>query len=341
MNAWVLEAGSGLTRQERRPLVPGPGEVVLDVVATGLCHSDLSVMDRPVGDLPYRLPVVLGHEIAGRVARLGEGVASLEVGAEVVVHGPSGCGRCRRCRAGAQQYCVVARDQGLWPPGLGADGGLAPQVLVRHERAVVDASGLDPFLAAPLTDAGLTAFSAISAASRALVPGSRALVVGVGGLGHLAIQCLRGLEDVIVVALDRSAEARALARRCGAHEVASAVEHVAGPAEGFDVVLDFVGSERTLATGIGVLRENGVISIVGLGGGTVAVGLGVVPFGTSVHTPFWGSRDELVEVLDLARGGVLRPQVEVVRMSDVPEAYRAMRAGEVTGRLVVDVGGSA
>lgn len=232
---------------------PGPGQVLLKVTAAGLCHSDLAVMSWPEEQFPYPLPMTLGHEGVGIVAALGSGTTGVAEGDEVAVYGPWGCGQCRKCAEGKENCCPHAAGLGIMPPGLGSPGALAEYMVVDSPRHLVPLKGLDPVQAAPLTDAGLTPYHAIRTSLPKLVPGSTAVVIGVGGLGHLAVQLLRALTPARVVALDVSTDKLELARAVGAHETllsdgeaASRVRALTG-GTGAEVVLDFVGAGATLA----------------------------------------------------------------------------------------------
>lgn len=321
------------------PLPRGP-EVLVEVQAVGLCHSDLFVMSCDEGVLPYDLPLTLGHEVAGRVVAVGEGADSSLVGRDGVVHGVWSCGECHNCRRGQDNHCVAL--DGRVGCGLGRDGGLAAYVLVPDARHFVTANGVPPAALAPLADAGLTAYHAIRLHRDALVGDCAALVIGVGGLGHLAVQILRATTSARVVASDPRPEACALAERLGAHDAATSVdEAMAGLTSstgltGADVVLDFVGSDETMRVGAAALAPGGQLVVVGGARGSMAVGKGLdLPLGWQVSAPFWGSRNDLVAVVELAEKGLLDPVVEVVSFSDVPEAYARLHDGGVTGRLVV------
>ncbi|MEU0070118.1 NAD(P)-dependent alcohol dehydrogenase [Streptomyces sp. NPDC006332] len=321
---------------------PGPGQVLLKVTAAGLCHSDLAVMSWPEEQFPYPLPMTLGHEGVGTVVALGSGATDVAEGDEVAVYGPWGCGRCRKCAEGKENCCPHAAGLGIMPPGLGAAGALAEYMVVDSSRHLVPLNGLDPVQAAPLTDAGLTPYHAIRTSLPKLVPGATAVVIGVGGLGHLAVQLLRALTSVRVVALDVSAEKLELARAVGAHETvlsdgaaASRVRELTG-GTGAEVVLDFVGAEATLAVAAASVATEGDVSVVGIGGGTLQVGFGGgLPFEVSASAPYWGSRRELIEVIDLARGGLVSSHVETFSIEDAPLAYERLHAGEIQGRAVV------
>src|SRR5918999_978920 len=240
---------------------PGPGEVLLRVAGAGLCHSDLHLMHWRAGTLPYELPFTLGHEVAGTVAALGAGADGIEAGEPVLVYGPWGCGRCRACSVGAEHLC----DAGLTArgAGLGRDGGLAEYMVVPSPRLTVPLDGLDPVTAAPLADAGLTPYHAIRRVLPLLRPGTTAIVIGVGGLGHVAVQLLKALSPARVVAVDRREQALEVAARSGADAALPASDltpaqlRAAAGGRGAAVVVDCVGSDDTLALAAGAVAPGG------------------------------------------------------------------------------------
>lgn len=324
---------------------PGPGQVVVRIGGAGACHSDLHLMhDFEGGVLPWGPPFTLGHENAGWVHALGAGVTGVEVGQAVAVYGPWGCGSCPRCLLGIETYCEnpAAAPVAGGGGGLGLDGGMADYLLVPAARHLVPLpDGLDPAVAAPLTDAGLTPYHAIRRSWAKLMPGSTAVVIGAGGLGHLAIQILKATTAARVVAVDRSQAALDLARESGADETflsdAETAEAIRGvtAGRGADLVLDVVGSDQTLALGAAATRVLGDLSILGIAGGTLPVSFFSVPYEVSIQTTYWGSRPELVEVLDLAARGLIRPHVTTFPLEDAVEAYRQLGEGAVAGRAVI------
>jgi propanol-preferring alcohol dehydrogenase len=189
------------------------------VTAAGLCHSDWFVMDLPAERYAYGLPLTVGHEGAGVVDALGDGVTGVEVGDAVAVYGPWGCGMCHACARGAENYCPRAASLGIQPPGLGSPGALAEYLVVDDVRHLVPLGDLDPVESVSLTDAGLTPYHATFSSLDALPAGSTAVVIGAGGLGHVGIQVLRAVTGATVVALDISEEKLALASQVGAHHV--------------------------------------------------------------------------------------------------------------------------
>ncbi|MFD5063692.1 NAD(P)-dependent alcohol dehydrogenase [Streptomyces sp. NPDC058394] len=329
-----------LTAVERP--IPRGGEVLLGVEAAGLCQSDLHVADAAEGDLPYPLPCTLGHEVAGRVAALGPEAEGTSVGERVVVYGPWGCGSCARCAAGQDNYCDRRGELTWHGVGLGRDGGMADYVLVPSARHLVPIGDLPADQAAPLSDAGLTSYHAVAGLRHLLDEGSTALVIGVGGLGHLAVQILRATTPARVLSVDIREEALALALRSGAHsatlmqaDTAHALKDLTGGL-GLDAVLDFVGSQDTLDLATGALRPGGELALVGSAGGRLTVRKpGFLPPGFRLSLPFWGTRPELAEVIALARTGALRVSTERFPLSAAADAFARLRRGEVQGRAAL------
>lgn len=320
---------------------PGPGQVLLKVTAAGVCHSDIAVMSWPADQIPFELPLTLGHEGVGTIAALGDGATGLSVGDSVAVYGPWGCGTCVNCAQGKENYCLRAKELGIDPPGLGAPGAMAEYMIVDNPRHLVPLGDLDPVQTVPLTDAGLTPYHAIKRSLPKLVPGATAVVIGTGGLGHVAIQLLRAMTGVRVIALDVTEDKLALARAVGAHETVQSDEHAAAKVReltggvGAQVVLDFVGAPPTVTTAGAVAAIEADVTIVGIGGGALPVGFGFLPNGTSVTAPYWGSRAELAEVLDLARAGAVEVHVETYTLDEAPLAYERLHEGKINGRAVI------
>jgi propanol-preferring alcohol dehydrogenase len=320
---------------------PGPGEVLLDVQAAGLCHTDLHLMEWEQGTVPYDPPFTLGHEIAGVVSRLGPGAAGVSVGDRVVVYSRWGCGICRRCAAGRENICErPAAEVRYHGAGLGRDGGLAEQVVVPSARYLIPIGDLDAALAAPLADAGITPYHALSHHRDRLRPGNVAVVIGAGGLGQMAVQMLRALSSVRVVAVDLRESALLAAADAGAHATVPAdglsaadLRAEVGPG-GADLVLDFVGSDATLALASGTVATGGAIVYAGRGGGTLGVRAYVTPFDASVTVTTWGTIPELFEVVALARAGAITVEAQRYPLDQALQAYEDLEQGRVLGRAV-------
>lgn len=318
---------------------PAPGEVLVKVTAAGVCHSDEYTMDRPADGFPFPLPMTLGHEGAGIVAKVAGPAPGIKEGDAVAVYGAWGCGYCRPCATGAENYCTNFADIS-WP-GFGAPGFMADYLVVPSSRHLVPLGDLDPVRNVPLTDAGLTPYHAIKPSLPKLVPGSTAVVIGAGGLGHLAIQILRALSPAQVIALDVSDDKLTFARAVGAHAAfhsgAEALESVRSHTgdRGAEAVFDFVGINETADLAAKLGGQASDIVMVGLGPGTVPVSVNTVPGGTSVRAPVWGTRADLMEVIELARSGAITVEVERFSLEEGPKAYERLRARSLRGRAVL------
>ena len=341
MRAWRLSAWGTPPELEEVPVPRPSGEqVLLRVEATGLCHSDLHLMDGEAGARSFAPPFTLGHEVVGSIVAAGPDTSAST--GTYAVHGVWSCGWCRQCRRGRENYCTgLTSAVGC---GIGRDGGLADYMLVPSTRHLVPIGGADPVAVAPLTDGALTAFHAIKPHRRAL-PGAVVVVVGIGGLGHLALQLLGDAGAALVVAVDPRPEARDLASGLGATHCVASVEDAlrtlddfaeAAGGPGADLVLDFVGAPDTLAVVDRLLAPGGSQVVVGSGGGHLTVGKGgTLPRGWSVSAPFWGTRADLAEVVAYSEAGHLHAETETFALEDAMTAYDRLRAGLVRGRAVV------
>jgi propanol-preferring alcohol dehydrogenase len=319
---------------------PGPGEVVIKIGAAGACHSDLHIMYDIGPQSPWPLPFTLGHENAGWVHTMGEGVTGVAVGDAVAVYGAWGCGTCPRCSVGIENYCE--RPTGVLGGGLGIDGGMADYLRVPAARYLVPLpEGLDPVTAAPLTDAGLTSYHAIRRSLAKLTPDATIVLIGVGGLGHIAVQIARAITGAQVVAVDAKVAALDLAVQLGAHhavaadsDAAQTIRKLSG-GRGADVVIDFVGVTPTMTLARDVARIMADITIVGIGGGELPVNFFSQPYEASIATTYWGTRSELIELLALAARGAISVEHTVYSLEEGPRAYRDLKAGKVNGRAVI------
>lgn len=320
---------------------PGPGQVLLEIAGAGACHSDLHLMDWPEGKLPWKLPFTLGHENAGWVEQVGAGVATVRKGDAVLVYGPWGCGSCRPCRLGRENYCEHAAELGAAGGGLGLDGGMAEYMLVPSARFLVPLGELDPVQAASLTDAALTPYHAIAKSRDRLPPGATAVVIGIGGLGQMGIQLLKATTGAQVIALDKDERKLESARKLGADIVlrsdGGAVDAIrkATSGVGAELVLDMVGADATLAIGAKILCAEGRLAIIGLAEGTLPVNFFALPYGAEIATSYWGTVTELIELVALARARKIRVDVEEFALDQATEVYARLRRGEIRGRAVI------
>jgi propanol-preferring alcohol dehydrogenase len=315
MRAVVLPAFNAPLELEERPVPqPSNGQVLVKVLACGVCHSDLHVVEGHFSASP--LPLVLGHEIAGELAD----------GRRVLVYTPWGCGECRFCRATEEMICPDGREAGILQ-----DGGYAEHVLVPAQRYIYPIGELDPVKAAPLGCGGLTAYRAVKHARPWLKEGARAAVLGAGGLGQYGIQYIRLLSDAAVVAGDPSGTKQERAVELGAETAADPID-LEGP---FDVVLDFVGSDESLARAVTLVDRKGAVIVMGLFGGKIPFGLGAVPHEAHFLSSIWGSRDELAELIDLAQREDIQATIETMPLVEAQGAHDRLRAGDARGRIVL------
>jgi len=318
---------------------PKAGEVLLRVLAAGVCRTDLALLKAPGA---IGLPVTLGHEVVGEVVTVGSGVENQRIGVAGAVYELIGCGVCPACRRGEDNVCRAGSPE---VPGITRDGGMAEFVSVPAGN-VVPLDGLDPVAAAPLTDAGMTALHAVQRGRTLLAPPATAVVTGIGGLGHLAVQFLRALTDARVIALDVDPARLDLAAQLGADDGVlsgeGAAERVLSATEGMpvDVVFDFVGRQESLDLAAAVTGRGGGIVVTGGGGGrlclTAEMGVGRIPEREvmMIHT-FGGNRADLVQALTLARTGRVTTKTTSFPLEQADQAIAALERGSVLGRAVL------
>jgi alcohol dehydrogenase, propanol-preferring len=309
MRAAVLHSpGEPLVLEDRRDLQPVGTQRVVRVLAAGVCHSDLHMIDGAIGGPLSR---VLGYEIAGHVEGIGE----------VLVYPCWADGTCEYCRRGLEQLCPAAAS-----PGWTVDGGFAEQVLVPYPRFLLPLGDLDPVRAAPLADAGVTPYGAVRRALPWLTAGATALVIGAGGLGQFAIQYLRLLSAATVVAVDPSEPKRRRALSLGAHDAAAPGDDLPTAA----AVFDLVGSDATLRQAVKLVRPAGLVMAVGEPGGRVPFGFTLVPYEAHFTSSVWGSYQDLRAVLGIAQRGDLTWDAAPMPLAQADEALARLRHAEVT-----------
>jgi propanol-preferring alcohol dehydrogenase len=314
---------------------PGPGQIRLRTAGSGLCHSDLHVIHANPAYFP--LPLTIGHEPTGWVDAIGSGVKGLREGEAQAVYFPWGCGHCGRCAHGAENIC----ESQFTGPGAGQDGGMADYILVDDVRHLVPLGNLDPIAAAPLMCAGLTTYHAIKDAQARLTPGTAIVLIGIGGLGHIAIQILRAMTAARIIAVDNHADKIRHAIELGAHDAvisdADAVQKIKDITHGLGaaVVLDMVGIDGTLALGAKILARRGELKIIGVAGGTLPVRFQEIARDASITAPYAGTLPELYEVLELAKSGLIKPDIETVTFQTVLDAYDRLEHGKLRGRAVL------
>jgi D-arabinose 1-dehydrogenase-like Zn-dependent alcohol dehydrogenase len=330
----VSEAGGPLELREREIPEPGPGEARVRVQACGVCHSDSYAKD---GGFPgVSFPVVPGHEVAGVVDALGDGVDAWRVGDRVGVGWFGGnCGYCEPCRRG---YLIDCRNKPI--PGVTADGGYADYLVCRASALARVPDELAPEDAAPLMCAGVTTFNALRrSGARA---GGLVAVLGIGGLGHLGVQFAVKL-GFETVAIARGRDKEELARRLGAHhyldseaeDVAEALSRLGGAA----AILATVTSADAMSAAFGGLGVRGKMIVVGASGEPLAVTPGMLIGGNrSIHGHASGSSMDSQDTLAFSALTAVRPMIETVPLEQAADAYERMMRNEARFRMVLVTG---
>ncbi len=335
MRAMVVnEAGGDFQIEQRDVPEPGFGEAVVRVHACGVCHSDVYAKE---GGFPgVSFPVVPGHEIAGVIESLGDGVNGWEAGQRVGVGWFGGnCGYCEWCRRGDLINC-----ENMEIPGVTMDGGYADYVLVRASALAEMPDDLAAQDAAPLLCAGLTTYNALRRSGAA--GGDRVAVLGVGGLGHLAVQFAVKL-GFETVAIARGRDKEQLARRLGAQHY---IDSTAGdPAQalselgGADVILSTVTSAEALAAVFGGLRPRGTVIVVGASTDPLGIPPAALIGGsTTIAGHASGTSRDSEDTLAFSVLADVKPMIETMPLERAAEAYEKMLSGDARFRMVLTTG---
>ena len=323
----------------RPPTITKPDEVIVKVGAAGLCRTDLHIIEgvwKNIMDTNGELlPFIMGHENAGWVEDVGSGVTSVKPGDAVICHPHRTCGICLACRYGEDMHC----EHSLFP-GLGLDGGFAEYFLT-NERALIKLNtGITPLDVAPMADAGITAYRAAKKAAKLLRPGAYCVILGVGGLGHIALQCLKSISGARIIAVDREPAARLLAKELGADFVldggADLIEEVRGiTGGGAQVVIDFVGElgVENIAWNLG--RKGGQVIMVGYGGKVEVPTVHLVVEELSIGGSLVGNYTELVELMELNADGKVKMHYTEYKLENINTALDDFKHRRFAGRGVI------
>jgi D-arabinose 1-dehydrogenase-like Zn-dependent alcohol dehydrogenase len=330
----VSEPGGEFELVERDVPTPAPGEALVRVQACGICHSDSYVKEGGFPGVTY--PAVPGHEIAGTVAALGDGVRGWEVGQRVGVGWFGGnCGYCRPCRHGEPMFC---ENMGI--PGITLDGGYADYVVVRANAMASMPDELSAEDAAPLLCAGLTTYNALRHSGAR--GGDLVAILGVGGLGHLGVQFARKL-GFHTVAIARGREKEELARRLGAHHYidSTAQDPSAELARlgGARVILATVTSSAAMAAAAGGLAIRGRLLVVGAGMEPLDLPPAMLIAGDkSIAGHASGTSGDSEDTLAFSVLADVRPMIETLPLERAAEAYERMMSGAARFRMVLTTG---
>jgi NAD+-dependent secondary alcohol dehydrogenase Adh1 len=319
------------------PKITGPHDVIVRIGGAGLCRTDLHIQEGQWAEKSgVELPYVLGHENAGWVHEVGSAVENVEVGDTVILHPLITCGLCRACRAGDDVHCTNSAF-----PGISTDGGFADLLKTTARSVVKLEPTLHPKDVAALADAGLTAYHAVKKAARILYPGTRAVVIGAGGLGHIGIQCLRALTPTEIIVLDPSEPALALAGELGAHRTVrvdgSHVDKVLEltDGQGAEAVIDFVGERGAVEDGVAMLREAGSYYVIGYGQNIDVPTIDIISREINFIGNLVGSYNDLAELMTLTAQGKVSLHTHTYPLDAVNDAMADLDNGRLQGRGIL------
>jgi NAD+-dependent secondary alcohol dehydrogenase Adh1 len=310
------------------PRVEGPLDVVVRIAAAGVCRTDLHLL---TGQMVSQLPLILGHENAGWVHEIGSQVTSVAVGDSVLCYPFVAKGLSVPERSGLD---TEAPDRQT--PGITVDGGYAEYLRTNERSMVVVPAHADLASLTTLTDAGLAAYRACKRAATLLRPGDTAVVIGIGGLGHLAVQILKALSPARVIAVDTKPEALDLAMECGAHEAVAPIDLKRVLDGGARAVLDLVGADTTSNLGISALEFGGTYLAIGIGGSVTLPLADLVEGEKHIEGVFVGTYTDLLEVTELAVSGLVSPRIVRYPLEAANDALDALANGRILGRAVLE-----
>ncbi|MCU1581055.1 MAG: NAD+-dependent secondary alcohol dehydrogenase Adh1 [Microbacteriaceae bacterium] len=320
------------------PKIAGPWDVIVDVGAAGLCRTDLHIIEGQWEPIQHpHLPYTLGHENAGWVREVGSAVSTVAVGDTVIMHPITSCGLCPACRIGQDSHCENSTF-----PGVNADGGMAEQLLTNARAVVKLDPSLQPRDIAALADAGLTAYHAVRRAADQLFPGTHAVVIGAGGLGHIGIQTLLAITSAEVTVVDQSEEALELAKALGAHHtvlavdddtVAAVVQDITGG--GAHIVFDYVGEHGTELLSPRLLRNRGSQYVIGYGGAVSIPTIEIISREINVIGNLVGTYNDLVELMTLTAQGRVTLHTRAYPLDAALDAIDDLNHGRLLGRGIL------
>ncbi len=319
------------------PKITGPHDVIVRIGGAGLCRTDLHIIEGQWKEKSgVTLPYILGHENAGWVHEVGSAVSNVAPGDTVIVHPLITCGLCRACSAGDDMHCANSAF-----PGISVDGGMAG-FLKTSARAVVK---LEPTLApkdiAALADAGLTAYHAVKKAVPLLYPGTKAVVIGAGGLGHIGVQCLKALTPAEIIVVDRSREALELTRNWGADhtvlvdgsQVAKVQDITSG--QGAEAIIDFVGEGGAVEDGVRMLRRAGSYFVIGYGGRLNVPTIDIISTEINFIGNLVGTYNDLSELMTLTAQGKVKLHTATYPLDAANDAIHDLDSGRLRGRGIL------
>jgi NAD+-dependent secondary alcohol dehydrogenase Adh1 len=325
------------------PRATGPLDVVVRIGAAGLCRTDLHIQEGQWAQKSgVALPYTPGHENAGWVHEVGAAVTNVEVGDTVIVHPYISCGLCRPCRRGDDMHCLTGSF-----PGIDRDGGFADLLLTSARSVVKLDPSLHPRDIAALADAGLTAIHAVKKAIDVLGPGTRAVVIGAGGLGHIGIQCLKAMTPAEIIVVDPSEQALALAGEVGADRTIKAdgsqVDTVKQLTDGLgaEAIIDFVGEKGAIEDGIAMVQDGGFYYVIGYGENLDIPTIDVISREISFIGNLVGTYVDLQDLMTLTAQGQVTLHTSTYPLDAINDAMADLDHGRLKGRGILVPAGAA
>ena len=346
----VCVCGQPLQLNQQPTPTPTGTEVLLKMVAAGVCHSDLHLSDgyfdlgggklMSLQDRGMKLPVTLGHENVGDVVAAGPQAQGVKTGTRMMAHPWIGCGTCAVCQRGEENLCRAMKSLGVF-----SNGGYADYIVVPHPRYLIDIGDLSPERVAPLACSGVTTYSALKKVASTLKT-EPTVIIGAGGLGLMCIALHKAMGGHSAIVVDIDPAKREAAKQAGAALVIdgraadAAQQIIAATNGGAWAAIDLVGSSATARLGIDSLIKGGKYVIVGLYGGDITLSLPPLPMrAITIQGSYVGSLPETRELIDLVRRTGLPPvPVETRPLTDVNAVMSELRAGKVIGRIVLTPG---
>jgi alcohol dehydrogenase, propanol-preferring len=343
----VCECGAPLTLVEEPTPQPVGSQVLIKVLASGVCHSDIHIWNGyyelgggkrlELRERGIKLPLTMGHENVGEVVAVGRNVNGVTIGALHLVHPWIGCGSCAVCKTGSENLCKTPRNLGVF-----SNGGYSDYLLVPHPRYLFDIGDLSPVQAAPLACSGITAYSALKKVGT-LIKDEPIVVIGAGGLGLMAVALHRAMGGQAVVVVDVDPVKRDAAKAAGARAVidasaADAAKQIIDATNGGAwAVIDFVGASDTTKLGVDSLTKGGTLIIVGLFGGEIVLPTPFFPMrAMTIQGSYVGSLPEMRELLELVRRtGAPSVPLRTRPLAEVNAVLNDLNAGKVVGRVVL------
>lgn len=331
-------------------------QVLVKVKSVGVCHSDLHLWEggydlgdgefMKVTDRGVKYPVTPGHEIVGTVEDIGDGVSGISKGDEVLVFPWIGCGECPACKVGNENLCDTPKSLGVFQ-----DGGYSDYALIPNSKYLAKLDGVDPDAATSLACSGLTAYNAVKKAN--VNSPEFLMIIGAGGLGLMAIQIAKAITKAKIICIDNDDKKFDTAKKMGAdfvvntNVIGSLSSGVGSPVEkiisisngkGVDSVIDFVNAPPTVRTALGVIRKRGNIVLVGLFGGSLEMSLVTIPLKSiTIQGAYTGNYNDMVELLDLARKGIINPVISKrYSLDEANTALEDLKARKIIGRAVIN-----